>query len=97
MAQTPPPQLRNRPPPRGQGELKKHPRLSTQLLLRDGGSPTTCALCGARMVPCRQWVEGDDTDSVDYPHAARFFLCGTCVQTHMQPHPRLYSPAEDQL
>lgn len=84
-------------PARGRGERKKHPRLSDQLLIRNGGAPTLCGLCGARGVPCRQWVEGDDTDSTDYPEAAKFYLCGTCVQQRMQPHPRLYAPAEDQL
>lgn len=84
-------------PARGQGELKRHPRLSEQLLLKSGGSPIMCALCGARGIPCRQWIEGDDTDSIDYPNAARFYLCGNCVQSRMQPHPRLYAPADDQL
>ena len=83
-------------PARGRGELKKHPRLSDQLIFPNGGSPHMCALCGAR-APCRLWIEGDDTDSVEYPNAARFYLCGTCVQARMQPHPRLYSPAEEQL
>ena len=80
----------------GRGEVRKHPRLSDSLIFKHGGSPKLCALCGLT-APCRLWVEGDDTDSTDYPHAARFFLCGTCVQTRMQPHPRLYSPAEEQL
>ena len=84
-------------PARGRGELKRHPRLSDILVLKNGGSPTSCALCGATNTPCRLWIEGDDTDSIDYPHPARFFLCGTCVQTRMQPHPRLYSPAEEHL
>ena len=82
---------------KGRGELKKHPRLSDQLVLKGGGSPTHCALCGTAGVPCRQWVEGDDTDSIDYPSPARFYLCGRCVQTRMQPHPRLYAPANEQL
>jgi hypothetical protein len=82
---------------KGRGELVRHPKLSDQLLRRDGGSPTACALCGARDVACRQWVEGDDTDSIDYPDPARFYLCGPCVQAHMQPHPRLYAPADDAL
>ena len=82
---------------RGCGELKKHPKLSDVLLLKNGGNPTACALCGTRGVPCRQWIEGDDTDSVDYPAPARFYLCGSCVQARMQPHPRLYVPASDQL
>ena len=81
---------------KGRGEVKKHARLSDALMIKTGGSPTRCALCGAP-APCRQWVEGDDTDSTDYPNAARFYLCGTCVQDRMQPHPRLYSPAEEQL
>ncbi len=81
----------------GRGELKKHPRLSDELVLHDGGGPLTCALCGAREVSCRLWVEGDDTDSVDYPNAARFFMCGKCVQERMSPHPRLYAPAPEQL
>ncbi len=84
-------------PARGRGELKKHPRLSDQLVLTTGGSATTCALCGSRNVACRQWIEGDDTDSTDYPNPAKFFLCGVCVQTHMQAHPRLYSLAEESL
>jgi hypothetical protein len=84
-------------PARGRGELKKHPRLSEMLVLRGGGSPTSCALCGTTNAPCRLWIEGDDTDSIDYPNPARFYLCGTCVQTRMQPHPRLYSPADEQL
>jgi hypothetical protein len=81
---------------KGRGETAKHPRLSDSLILKDGGSPTRCALCGMGGA-CRQWVEGDDTDSTDYPNPAKFFLCGNCVQTRMQPHPRLYSPAEEQL
>ena len=84
-------------PATGRGELKKYPKLSDRLVLKSGGSPTCCALCGARDVPCRLWVEGDDTDSVDYPNAARFYMCGQCVQARMQPHARLYSPADDQL
>ncbi len=84
-------------PAKGRGELKKYPRLSEQLLIKTGGGPDTCALCGARGVPCRQWIEGDDTDSIDYPNPARFYLCGNCVQTRMQPHPRLYTPAAEQL
>jgi hypothetical protein len=82
---------------RGRGELKKHPKLSDQLVLKNGGSPTTCALCGSSNVACRKWVEGDDTDSTEYPNPAKFFLCGGCVQTHMQPHPRLYSPVDEVL
>jgi hypothetical protein len=81
----------------GRGEVKRLPRLSDTLVLRDGGSPTRCALCGAQAVPCRQWIEGDDTDSVAYAGAARFFMCGKCVQERMQPHPRLYAPTEEQL
>lgn len=81
----------------GRGELKKHPRLSEELVLRDGGGPQACALCGAKNVPCRQWIEGDDTDSTDYPGAAKFFMCGKCVQDRMGPHPRLYAPSDDQL
>ena len=84
-------------PAKGQGELKKHPRLADQLLIKNGGTYDTCALCGASNTPCRQWIEGDDTDSTDYPNPARFFLCGRCVQTQLQPHPRLYAPAEEQL
>jgi len=80
----------------GRGELKKHPRLSDALILKDGGSPTRCALCGMSGA-CRQWVEGDDTDSTDYPNPAKFYLCGNCVQTRMQAHPRLYAPAAEQL
>jgi hypothetical protein len=84
-------------PAKGRGELKKHAKLSEQLVLKNGGSPTMCALCGASGVACRQWIEGDDTDSVEYPNAAKFYLCGNCVQSRMQPHPRLYSPADEQL
>jgi hypothetical protein len=84
-------------PANGMGELKKHPRLSDFLILSDGGSPIACALCGVRDVPCRLWVEGDDTDSIEYPSPARFYLCGRCVQNRMQPHPRLYAPADDVL
>ena len=82
---------------KGRGELKKHPRLSEQLILKNGGSHDACALCGTSHTSCRQWIEGDDTDSTDYPGPARFFLCGNCVQTQMQPHPRLYVPASEQL
>ncbi len=82
---------------KGRGELKKHPRLSSELVLKNGGSATRCALCAAKGVSCRQWIEGDDTDSTDYPDAARFYLCGACVQARMQPHPRLYAPADEQL
>jgi len=84
-------------PAHGRGEVKRHPRLSDELRLKNGGSPTICALCAATNVPCRQWIEGDDTDCVDYPHAARFYLCGTCVQTRMSPHPRLYATVEESL
>ena len=81
----------------GQGELKKHPCLSSSLLVKSGGGPDECALCGTRGVPCREWIEGDDTDSVQYPKAARFYMCGKCVQERMQKHPRLYAPAPDRL
>ena len=81
----------------GRGEVKKYPRLSESLVLGDGGGPTRCALCGAQNTSCRKWVEGDDTDSTDYPAPAKFYLCGRCVQERMQPHPRLYAPAEDTL
>jgi len=81
----------------GTGELKKYSRLSELLVLTDGGSPTACALCGAQNVPCRLWIEGDDTDSIEYPSPARFYMCGRCVQNRMQPHPRLYAPADDVL
>ncbi len=84
-------------PAPGRGETKKHPRLSDELALKTGGAHDACALCGKSDIPCRQWIEGDDTDSVDYPDAARFYLCGQCVQTRMQPHPRLYSPADERL
>jgi hypothetical protein len=84
-------------PAKGRGETRRHSRLSDELVLKDGGGPDTCALCGQTPTPCRQWIEGDDTDSTDYPHAARFYLCGKCVQTRMQPHPRLYTPADEQL
>src|SRR3954466_13254149 len=73
------------PPAKGRGELKKHPKLSDQLVQQSGESPPSCALCGAQNAACRQWVEGDDTDAIDYPNAARFYLCGNCVQTRMQP------------
>jgi hypothetical protein len=81
----------------GRGETRRLPRMSDDLLLRDGGGPARCALCGKGNTPCRQWVEGDDTDCVEYPGAARFYLCGGCVQTHVQQHPRLYSPVEETL
>ncbi len=81
----------------GQGELKKHPCLSNSLLVNSGGGPDECALCGTRGVPCREWIEGDDTDSIQYPKAARFYMCGKCVQERMQKHPRLYAPAPDRL
>jgi hypothetical protein len=84
-------------PAPGRGELKRVGRLSEALIVTAGGSPSQCALCGTRNVPCRVWIEGDDTDSIDYPGAARFYLCGACVQHQMQPHPRLYVPAEDVL
>jgi len=84
-------------PAAGVGELKKHSRLSDLLVRADGGSATTCALCGAREVPCRLWIEGDDTDNIEYPSAARFYMCGRCVRDRMQPHPRLYAAAEDTL
>jgi hypothetical protein len=84
-------------PAHGRGETKKHPRLSDELMLKNGGAPDACALCGKTDTPCREWVEGDDTDSTDYPDPARFYLCGQCVQTRMQPHPRLYSPADERL
>ncbi|MGC9259800.1 MAG: hypothetical protein ACP5I8_06940 [Phycisphaerae bacterium] len=84
-------------PADGIGELKKYPRLSDQLVDKTGGGPTHCALCGASNVFCRQWIEGDDADNIDYPAPMRFYMCGKCVRTRMQPHPRLYAPAEDSL
>ncbi len=81
----------------GRGMLKKYPRLSDLLLHKDGGGPTTCALCGTSGVFCRKWMEGDDTDSIDYPAQHGFYMCGCCVQDRMAPHPRLYAPAEDTL
>jgi hypothetical protein len=84
-------------PANGRAEVKRHPRLSDELVLKNGGSATVCALCAATGVACRQWIEGDDTDSTDYPHAARFYLCGKCVQKRMSPHPRLYSNVEESL
>ncbi len=84
-------------PAKGRGELKKHPRLSAQLVVRNGGGPGICALCGATGVACRRWLEGDDTDSIDYPNPVGFYLCGQCVQTRMQPHPRMYAPADGHL
>jgi len=78
-------------------ELKRHPRLSDELLLKNGGSPTVCALCATAGIACRQWIEGDDTDSTEYPHAARFYLCGKCVQNRMSPHPRLYATVDESL
>ena len=82
---------------RGRGETSRLPKLSDELLRKDGGTPSACALCGAQNVFCRQWIEGDDTDSTEYPGAAKFFLCGQCVQTRMHAHPRLYAPTEDHL
>jgi hypothetical protein len=84
-------------PADGIGELKKYGRLSDMLVDKTGGGPTHCALCGARDVFCRQWVQGDDADNIDYPSPIRFFMCGKCVRTHMQSHPRLYAPADDVL
>lgn len=81
----------------GRGELKRLPRLSDHLVIKNGGSPTRCAVCGAQNVACRQWIEGDDTDSTEYPQAARFYMCGQCVQFQMQPHQRLYAPVEESL
>ena len=81
----------------GRGILKKYPRLSDLLLHKDGGNAINCALCGAQNVHCRKWIEGDDTDSVDYPGCRSFYMCGKCVQERMSPHPRLYAPAEDAL
>ena len=82
-------------PARGKGRLTRYPRLTTKAT--DGGAPTRCGYCGKDNVFCRQWVEGDDTDSIDYPNPARLYLCGQCVQHVMQPHPRMYVPAEDKL
>ncbi len=79
----------------GQGEKKRYPCLSDSLLVK--GGPEECALCGTRGVPCREWIEGDDTDSIQYAKAARFYMCGKCVQERMQKHPRLYAPAPDRL
>ena len=81
----------------GRGMRKKYPCLTDLLLRSDGGSPTSCALCGMTGVFCRKWVEGDDTDSIDYPAQLTFYMCGQCVQLRMSPHPRLYVPAEDAL
>ena len=84
-------------PADGVGELKKYSRLSDMLVDKTGGGPTHCALCGAKDVFCRQWVQGDDADNIDYPSPVRFFMCGKCVRTIMQSHPRLYAPADDVL
>lgn len=81
----------------GIGELKKYTRLSDMLVDKSGGDPTHCALCGAHDVFCRQWVQGDDADNIDYPSPTRFYMCGNCVRTRMQSHPRLYAPADDVL
>lgn len=81
----------------GRGQVKRLPKLSDILVVKSGGGPSQCALCGVRGLPCRLWLEGDDTDSVEYPGAARFYMCGQCVQTQMQPHPRLYVPADECL
>jgi hypothetical protein len=81
----------------GMGQTRRMPCLSKQLLLTDGGGPTRCALCAADQQACREWIEGDDTDALDYPNAARFYLCGPCVQLHIAAHPRLYAPVEDAL
>jgi hypothetical protein len=79
------------------GAAVRYPRLSAELVRRDGGGPGACALCGAANVPCWQWIEGDDTDSIEYPNAPRFYMCGRCVQEKMAPHPRLYARARDVL
>lgn len=84
-------------PAKGVGQTVKHDKLSAHLLLKNGGGPTSCALCGTQNTPCRQWIEGDDTDSTDYPGAAMFFMCGRCVREKMSPHPRLYAPVEETL
>ncbi len=84
-------------PADGLGELKKYTCLSDMLVDKTGGSPTHCALCGATGVFCRQWVQGDDADNIDYPSPARFYMCGKCVRTRMQCHPRLYAPADNAL
>jgi hypothetical protein len=81
----------------GIGELKRYTKLSDMLVDKSGGNPTHCALCGAADVFCRQWVQGDDADNIDYPSPVRFYMCGQCVRTRMQNHPRLYAPAADAL
>lgn len=84
-------------PAEGRGEVQRLPRLSAELLLPKGGNASHCALCGTRGVFCRQWIEGDDTDSTQYEGAKKFYMCGKCVQERMTPHPRLYAPVEGQL
>ena len=81
----------------GRGEVERLPKLSAELLLPKGGNASHCALCGARGVLCRQWIEGDDTDSTEYAGAKKFFMCGKCVRERMSPHPRLYAPVESRL
>ncbi|MEI7765845.1 MAG: hypothetical protein WCJ97_00250 [Phycisphaerae bacterium] len=81
----------------GRGQLTRLPRLSANLMLRKGGSPNHCSLCGTKQVPCYMWVEGDDTDSIYYPGARHFYLCGVCVQKFLLPHPRLYTLAQEKL
>src|SRR4051794_13274661 len=41
------------PPAKGRGETRKHPKLSDQLKLKNGGSHNTCGLCGKTNTPCR--------------------------------------------
>ena len=84
-------------PAPGRGQRQRYPCLSAGLVRTDGGGPAACALCGAANIPCRKWIEGDDTDSIQYPGAPGFYMCGRCVRERMQPHPRFYAPADDCL
>jgi len=75
-------------PAKGRGEIKKHARLSDELLLKNGGAPDACALCGARGTPCRQWLEGDDTDFRRLPKPRAIFSLRPVAYKHACSHTR---------
>ena len=79
----------------GRGQFSRYPRLSDELIVSNGGDETHCGLCGMTGVDCRKWIEGDDADDIRDDGARSFYMCGGCVQSKMDPHPRIYSPVDD--
>lgn len=79
----------------GRGQFSRYPRLSDELAILDGGDAASCGLCGMTGVDSRKWIEGDDADDIRAEGARSFYMCGECVQSKMDPHPRIYSPVDE--